>query len=80
MKILVKNTPDATTALFKANVPSFVISEILGKEFETDEKLVVKVPWLHEQMVEWHLPAEAVTILNNQISPDNQAKPDATGG
>ena len=63
MKVRVKL--EARNALFKANVPTFVIDGILGKEVESDESLNVNFDWLGQHTT-WSIPAECVEIVTTE--------------
>ena len=66
MRIHVKKDVESIRALFKANVPTFVIEQIIGRDFDSDDNLNITVPWLG-QPTTWCLPASAVTVLTDQV-------------
>lgn len=60
--IRVLSSLPAHQALYKANVPTFVIEKIVGTEQPADASLNVEVDWLGKPTI-WCLPAEAVEIV-----------------
>lgn len=63
--ILVKKTPDAIRALTKANVPSFVVVQIIGTEQSADESMNIIVSWLGKPTT-WCLPPDAVELVTTK--------------
>ena len=81
MKILVKKDAASILDLHNANIPSHVVVAMLGQEYTCGDDFVVKVPWTHSNnLVEWHLPPSAVTILDFSPSNGQNAKTNETRG
>ena len=62
MRVKIKNTAITAQKLFKANVPTFVINDIIGKEVDADEHLNIQFDWLGKPST-WNIPADCVEIL-----------------
>ena len=70
MKILVKTSKHAISSLLRANIPSLVVEGIIGRTFLASDNIVIKVQWLDSNnLVDWTLPADAVTILPEESCP-----------
>lgn len=63
--IRVLKTTQAIRALFKANVPSFVVEKIVGMELPADDSCNVEYEWLGRQTM-WCLPPDAVELVTKQ--------------
>lgn len=77
MKIQVKPGRDARHCLIRANVPTWVVDAIQGKEFEADASLNIQHEWLGQQ-VTWCLPPDAVMLLQSVESGNRTER--ASGG
>lgn len=65
MKVKIKNTAETAQKLFKANVPTFVINGILGKNVEADDHGHVMFDWIGQHTT-WSIPADCMEILVEQ--------------
>jgi hypothetical protein len=65
MKVLVKNTLDSRIAMFKANVPDFIVGRIIGRFVDYDKSTrTISVKW-NGRATSWALPQECL-----EFSPD----------
>lgn len=62
MKVRVINNKESEQLLQKANVPRFIINEIMGNEFESDGRGNIYVEWA-KQPTEWSVPEECLVVV-----------------
>lgn len=70
-RIYIKADTHAINALFTANIPSDVIEEIIGQEFETNDRFEIEIMWCG-QLVKWIVPPDAIKLIPSEFRSESE--------